>query len=179
MIGKTINEEIVLIANKYIGQEEIRGNKGFKDIEFNRLMDAVGHEKGQAWCAYFAELVWKEAYQNWDATLFSRLDKLFSASAVTTFRNFHKTKDFTTPRKPSPGCLAIWQKYKDGKAHWSGHIGVVDTVNKNISFTCIEGNTNEDGGREGYMVGKKNRIIDFEEKQNALVLIGFVQPKEI
>ena len=43
----------------------------------------------------------------------------------------------------------------------------------------VEGNTNDDGSREGYMVAEKQRKIDFDVKQNGLVLMGFVHPKII
>ena len=59
----TIGDKIVEIAMNYLGQEEVSGNMGFEDDEFEKKMKAVGWEKGQAWCAYFAELVWKEAYK--------------------------------------------------------------------------------------------------------------------
>lgn len=174
----TINDEIVSIAQSYLGQEEIRGNKGFKQEDFELKMKAMGWQMDQAWCAYFAELVWKEAYQQWDATLFSRLDKLFSAGAVATYNNFKKAKDFMCNQVPKPGALVVWQSYVSGAPHWSGHVGIVETasVNKGI-FTAIEGNTNDNGEREGFEVARKNRTINFIKKQNGLVLLGFVHPK--
>lgn len=180
MRGATINEEIVLVAKSYEGQEEIRGNKGFKEEDFETKTKAVGWQKDQAWCSYFSELVWKEAYQQWDATLFSRLDKLFVGSAVTTFRNFQKTKDFVCNQNPKPGCLVVWQNYESGAASWSGHIGIVETasVPKQL-FTAIEGNTNDNGEREGFEVAIKTRTLNFKPKQNGLVLLGFVHPKEV
>lgn len=175
----TINHEIVAVAESYVGKEEILGNLGFKDEEFERRMKACGWKENDAWCSYFTELVWKEAYQQWDATIFSRLDKLFSGSAVETYRNFSKTKDFLTANKPLPGALSCWQTYKEGKPHWTGHIGIVQSVDfKNGKYTCIEGNTNDKGGREGYIVAIKNRELDFSVK-NGLVLVGFINPKTI
>ena len=38
----------------------------------------------------------------------------------------------------APGCLVVWQKWKDGKPHWSGHIAIgnqeVRKTNQNVSF---------------------------------------------
>lgn len=176
----TINEEIVEIARKYVGQEEIPGNLGFKEEEFQIKMTSVGWNKGDAWCSYFAELVWKEAYQQWDATLFQRLNKLFTGSAVTTFRNFQKTKDFVFNVKPKQGALVVWQNYKEGNPHWTGHIGIVEMISGNNSIVhTIEGNTNDDGGREGIEVARKNRPVKYDIKQNGLVLLGFIWPKEV
>ena len=176
---ETINQEISQTAIAWIGKEEKKGNMGFKDSEFQRKMSTVGHEHGQAWCAYFVELVWKYAYQHWDATLFTRLDKLFNAGAVKTFRNFQKTKDFADSFNPTVGALIVWQKYQDGVAHWSGHIGIVTRVDrKNGEVITIEGNTNDNGGREGYKVASKVRSIDYSIK-DGLVLLGFIHPKKV
>ena len=177
---ETINDEIVSIAREYLGEKELKGNSGFHDEEFERRMDAVGWKLGQAWCAYFSELVWKQAYNLWDATLFTRLDKLFSASAVETFKNFSKTKDFIVSNKPIKGALMVWRNYKNGKPHWTGHVGIVELVDhKNKRVVTIEGNSNSDGGREGIEVANQMRSIEIKEIQNGLVLLGFVWPKEI
>ena len=45
-------------------------------------------------------------------------------------------------------------------------------------MTTIDGNTNDKGGREGYIVAPIKRNIDFTIK-NGLVLKGFIHPKEI
>lgn len=177
---KTINSEIISTALKYLGEEEILGNLGFKDSEFEVKMKSCGWKEKDAWCAYFAELIWKEAYQHWDATLFTRLDKLFTGSAVNTFKNFQKTKDFIATTKPVVGSLAVWQKYTDGKAHWTGHIGIVESFDiKNRELTTIDGNTNDKGSREGYIVARQLRPLDFTLKQNGLNLLGFIHPKQI
>jgi len=177
---ESINAEIIETAKKYLGQEEITGNMGFKEAEFDVKMKAVGHKEKEAWCAYFTELVWKEAFHQWDATLFTRLDKLFSGGAVETFRNFQKTKDFIVTTKPIEGALAVWQKYKDGKASWTGHIAIVESFNiGRKQLNTIDGNTNDKGGREGYIVARISRPLDLTIHQNGLVLLGFIHPKKI
>ena len=175
----TINAEILEVASSYLGQEEILGNRGFKNKEFEKDMKNVGWQVSNAWCSFFVEFVWKKAYQQWDATLFTRLDKLFSGSAVTTLRNFKKTKDFVVSKKPTIGSLVVYQRYKKGKPHWSGHIAVVKSFNiKKGVFTSIDGNTNDKGGREGYIVAEISRKLNFEKKEG-LVLKGFIHPKVI
>jgi hypothetical protein len=44
------------------------------------------------------------------------------------------------------------------------------------SIKTIEGNTNDKGGREGYTVASKNRLIDFTN-DNGLRMLGFIKPK--
>lgn len=129
-------------------------------------MESVGFQSGQAWCAYFAELVFKEAYpSNKD------LDKHFSASAVTTFYNFQKA-NYKILSKPEVGSLVIWQNQKDGKPQWTGHAGVVVESNGD-SFKSVEGNTNDVGGREGYIVALKSRKV--QQVKNGLQILGFVK----
>lgn len=72
------------IARQYLGKTEKPSNKGFNDLVFENKMISVGFQSGQAWCAYFAELVAKEALPLKAA----QLNKHFSASAVQTFKNF-------------------------------------------------------------------------------------------
>ena len=73
-------KDIVKIAFSFIGQKEIPGNQGFVDPKFEDLMKLTGWKKSQAWCAYFAELVWT-------ATGVSGV-RNFSGSAVQTWNNF-------------------------------------------------------------------------------------------
>ena len=157
------------IAEKYLGQTEKPGNMGFTDADFERKMNEVGFQKTHAWCAYFAELVFKEAYPE----KFTELDKLFSASAVQTFRNFYNAA-YLVGYAPQKDTLVIWQKQVEGKPHWSGHAGIVTDVKSTWEFTTIEGNTNDGGGREGYIVAKHERKL-YAEVKNGLKVLGFIQ----
>ena len=53
----TIQDKIRLIAESYVGQQEITSNKGFKTPAFQKKMQDCGWKVGHAWCSYFAELV--------------------------------------------------------------------------------------------------------------------------
>lgn len=188
-----LRSKIVQVAESYEGQTEFRGNSGFKDRDFQDAMEAVGWQKGQAWCAYFAELVWKKAYGKFENTKdeLAELDKMFSPGAVATYNNFTKLwakRDHTRPNsegyavKPTPeaGDLIVWQNYRNGKAHWTGHVGIVIQVNGNDTVHTMEGNTNSNGGREGIEVAMKTRKVGsdlFRPKSRGLVLKGFVSPK--
>ena len=79
-------EEIVANAVSYIGQREnaARNNSGFLDPAFEVEMKEEGWQKSWAWCAIFAKVVFKNVFPERAA----ELDKLFSPSAVQTFRNF-------------------------------------------------------------------------------------------
>jgi len=154
-----------IIARKYLGQRETPNNSGFKDKAFEKKMTEVGWSKSLAWCSYFAELVWKEAFPEKK----KEFDKLFSGSATATFKNFELAK-WKVGGIPKPGALVVW-RYGNG---WQGHIGIVSTVRDNGIFTSIEGNTNAAGGREGIEVAEKVRNHLAPYTANGLNIIGFI-----
>ena len=170
----TINEQILYNARKFLGMQEIKGNQGFKNAQLQALMEKYGWQKGWAWCSVFAEMVWSEAYENYNKPMIKVIEKLFSAGAVKTYNNF-KTSEFGIYNYPVVGAVVIWQNYRDGKPHWTGHAGIVVKIYSDDSdkFESIEGNTNTSGGREGIEVGRQVRMINFEPKQKGLVLKGY------
>jgi hypothetical protein len=168
-----ISKSIIDIANSFIGMSEIEGNMGWHDPKFQQLMESTGWNKGQSWCAYFTELVWKQAYKG-NQEIFNKLDILFNAGAVTTFNNFLNDKTFQVNKICEPGCIVIWQYWHDGSVTWKGHAGIV-IDRQNNEFNSIEGNTNANGGREGIEVAQRKRLLNFDVK-NGLVLKGFIHP---
>ena len=165
------SSQIVKVAQSYLNQEEKPGNKGWKDPSFEAKMKAVGWKPTDAWCCYFAELVAKEAFgpgPTWDA-----LDRLFSPNCQATYANFSQSKLFKVGKIAKPGALAVWRMGKT----WKGHIGIVETVKFDANsvrvFTCIEGNTNAAGGREGTHVLRKNRRAVWTNG-SGLNLTGFI-----
>lgn len=159
---------MVNIAKKYLGQQEKSGNMGFKDPSFDKLMKDVGHREGEPWCCYFTEMVAKQAYPS----NFDDLDKYFSGSTIQTFSNF-KAAGYTIHINPEVGDLVIFQNYKNGKKQWSGHAGIVSSIVGPKVFKSIEGNTNNEGGREGYMVAEKLRKM--VTVKTGLNILGFVK----
>lgn len=163
-----LQQKVLATAKKYIGQHEKKNNSGFLDQTFEKQMKSVGWNNGQSWCAYFAELAWKEAFIGHQ--LFSSLDKLFSPSATATFANFKGSSLFKTGTTPKLGALVVW---RNGNG-WQGHIGIVSEVVSETTFKAIEGNTNAAGGREGVAVLTKTRKLGEPFKAKGLNIIGFV-----
>ncbi len=162
----------VEVALKYIGQTEKPGNMGFNDAEFEAKMKAVGFQPTHAWCAYLQELIFKEAFPEKSA----EFNKLFSASAVQTYKNFEAAA-YAINELPRAGNLVIWQMYKDGKPQWQGHAGIVVSVQPNPNhwiFESVEGNTNDGGGREGYIVARRTRKT-LKDVKDGLKVMGFIQ----
>lgn len=177
-----INSLILKIAESYEGEKEIKGNQGFENKDFEEQMIAVGWEKGYAWCSLFTELVWRLAYGQLDSTIADEVEELFSASAVKTYSNFANS-DWTVSKQPKRGAIAIWQTYRKGKKHWSGHAAIVqswqDSKEGKLLWT-IDGNSNSiTGAREGIEVATVVRPLSFEKKNNGKVLLGFIHPKPI
>lgn len=157
------------VAKKYIGETETPRNSGFNNSIFEAKMVAVGFQEGHAWCAYFTELVFKEAYPQFA----KELDKLFSASTIATFRNF-KNAGYRISLEPQPDNLVIWQNYKDGVPQATGHAGIVSWVDiDKWHFRSIEGNTSSKGVREGYIVGEQSRKV-LANVNDGLKVLGFI-----
>lgn len=172
---KTIGEQIADIASSYIGQTEIPGNKGFTNQSFQKKMEAVGWKITYAWCAFFVELVWKEAYGS-KHSLFATMDKLFSPSALSTYYNFAGHETWPTSKVPVVGAIAVF-KHGVNPSRWEGHCSIVSAYeHPSKAFVSIEGNTNDKGGREGYIVSEKIRGLKKPPTASGLNLIGFIHP---
>ncbi|UCD07711.1 MAG: CHAP domain-containing protein [Candidatus Aenigmatarchaeota archaeon] len=170
-----IRDRIVKTANSFIGQEEIKGNLGFKDEDFQDMMEAVGWKRTEAWCAFFVELVWKLAFVQ-DQAKVRELGMIMSGGAVATYNGFKKA-GYGISTTPEPGDIVIWQKYKQGKPHWSGHAGIVTEVTPG-GFVSVEGNTNDAGGREGYIVAEKKRKLNLTTT-SGLRIKGFIKVTDV
>lgn len=162
--------KIVKFSQSLVGQTEIAGNAGFTNDEFQKLMEEVGWDPGDAWCVYFAKLVW---YNMAPGFLKPKIISKVSGSSWQTWENLKNDSSFVVSAIPRAGDIAIWRTYKDGKPQWTGHAGIVKALGYG-NFTTIEGNTNIEGGSEGYIVAEKTRNIDFTTK-NGLRLTGFIR----
>lgn len=165
--------KVVEVALKYVGQKELPNNVFDPNTDFGKKMHAVGQKDNESWCAYFTEMVFKEVYP----AKVAELGKLFSASAVQTYKNFtnkEKGKGYSENHIPEVGNLVIWQKYASGQPTWQGHAGIVSKVISSWEFESIEGNTNEAGGREGNTVAIKSRKV-LAKVDNGLKVLGFIK----
>ena len=160
--------EVAEIAKAYIGKTEIPNNAGFTDTKFQKKMEEVGWSKSLAWCSFFSELVWTEACC--DSALKAVIKKQFSGSATTTFKNFDLDKTFKTGSVPQIGAVVIW-RHGNG---WQGHAGIVTEIIDKTTFKAVEGNTNDKGGREGYIVALKQRTTNKPFSNTGLNLVGFI-----
>lgn len=168
-------QRIVRYAKKFIGEEEFSGNMGFKDPEFNELMRQDGDFRDtQAWCMSFVKMIWINKFGN---KYKDQLDVLITPSTQTSWANFVKDKsgDFEVSEIPKKGSIVIWQTYVNGVSKWTGHAGIVQRANIE-NFETIEGNTTDEGNREGYIVAEKTRKYNWDT-MNGLRLKGFISIK--
>jgi hypothetical protein len=167
-------QKIVDAAKAEIGQQEIKGNKGFVDEDFEERMREIGFQTGHAWCSYFAELIWKEGYSD-DPEMLKFIKKTFSGSSYRTLKKFRELN--MDSKTAVPGSVVIWRKKKNGEYTWQGHVGIVTEVHDDF-FMSIEGNTNAAGSRDGEVVALKKRKYDWE-KTSGLELAAFIHPVDV
>jgi hypothetical protein len=171
-----IRARIVRIAASYIGQFESlpAQNPGWWDPDFeakfksNPKLQLMNWSKGAPWCAWFCQVVWKEAYNTgnkytgnweyapqfkdqyktiWDTTL--KDGAIIGAYTPTLRKNFQSIKKFITLNDaltgrslPEPGDIAVYGKSGLGTEY---HVDIVVkpfvTNGKLTGFSSIGGNT--------------------------------------
>lgn len=168
-----ISANIIAIAKGYIGQQEVQPNLSFKDPSFLAKMKARGWQVGQPWCSYFAKQCWVEGYAD-SLALLSKVKGLGTGGAINTLENYTEDKTFPVSMVPVPGAIVI---FREGNGT-NGHAGIVTAVSGD-TFLTIEGNTNNDGSREGYEVAAKSHQLGQPFKPAGLNIAGFIHPVEI
>lgn len=169
------------VAKQYLGKTEKPNNSGFNDAKFETKMKEVGWSTGQAWCAYFAELCvieWAKAIKRPDIAKVAT--QIFSGSSTATFKNadlYAKANPngvVKISKMPLANSVAIY-RYGYG---WQGHTAIVQSVASvppAMRVTNIEGNTNDVGGREGYIVARKTRNHYAPNSEKGLNIVGYIQ----
>lgn len=142
------------VAESKVGVHEVprNSNKG-KEVEM--FLKSVGLGKGYAWCAAFVYWCFGQAAGN-----FKIENPLPKTGGVLDHNNKAKAAGVkrlldTEKVLVQPGDIFIMQ-FAGGR----GHTGIVESVDlKNKRVFCVEGNTNEQGSREGDGVYKKYRNL--------------------
>jgi hypothetical protein len=170
-------DKIITIARGYVGQSEIPPNAGFKDASFEAKMKAMGWQKGWAWCAIEAKLIWMEAAAG-NPTLQAQIRHLCSPSALGTLHNYATTPGFTVSQIPVPGAIVVFKHGIDPNAY-EGHEGVVVSVDPDgIHYNSVEGNTSptDPNERNGGICAEKTHLLSLPPNPRGLNLKGFIYP---
>jgi len=160
---------IVKTAQKYIGQEEIQPNLGFKDPLFQQKMNAVGFYRSASWCGFFVILVLKEVYSD-APEIWKYLKKYLSPSTHETWVKCKASKEIATGQTPKIGAIAIWQEGDTGNGHMEL---VISVASDSKHFSSDGGNTAKNGSRNGYIVGENSHVIGLPHSEKGLNLSGF------
>lgn len=141
-------ENILSIANSQVGvAEQPKGSNSGPEV--NAYLSSVGLGKGNAWCMAFVYWCVNTACAE-DGTK----NPLLKTGGV--LRQWNETTCRKVPKTSQgikPGDIFIMEFSKG-----AGHTGFVEKVANGMVYT-IEGNTNNDGSREGYEVAKRQRPI--------------------
>jgi hypothetical protein len=138
----TLGQKTVEVAISQLGVREIpKGSNAGPEVEI--YLRSVGLGKGYSWCMAF--VYWcvqqssvKTAFKNPLKKTAGVLDQYNSKIALVT-------------KTPQPGDIFIMDFGKG-----LGHTGIVEKVEKDTVHT-IEGNSNDEGSREGFEVCRKQR----------------------
>lgn len=144
----TLAERSLQIAISQLGvSEQPKGSNSGPEV--NQYLKSVGLGKGYAWCMAFVYWCVNKA-----AGEMGIQNPLVKTGGV--LHQFNHTTLRKLPNRSAgvkPGDIFIMQ-FGDG----TGHTGFVEKVENGI-VTTIEGNTNDDGSREGYEVARRQRPI--------------------
>lgn len=133
------------IAEKYIGTKEdpIGSNRGALIDRWNASVNAP---IGSFWCASFVSAVALE----WEFK--SGLDWPLCLSADCDVWLASAKKHGVLHRTPQAGDLVLLVKTLTSGRQDAFHIGIIAGTNENDVWMSIEGNSNNDGSRNGYEV---------------------------
>ena len=140
----TLAKKTLEIALAQVGVEEIpRNSNSGPEVEI--YLRSVGLTKGYSWCMAFVYWCTQKA-----ALQTAVNNPLKRTGGVLDQYNSRPLLVQTIPQSGDIFILDL------GKG--LGHTGIVEKVIENMIYT-IEGNTNDDGGREGYKVCRRKRDI--------------------
>jgi hypothetical protein len=159
-----MNKELFLdIASKYINVTEnpIGSNRGPLIDRWNTLVNAP---LGSFWCASFVSAVAME----WESKGGNDWPLCFSADCDVWLASAKKHQCLTT--KGRPGDLVLLVSNNDAY-----HIGIVSGYSETGTLMSIEGNSNNDGSRNGYEVAQRANLYAGRNKDN----VFFIRPWEL
>lgn len=162
------NTTLVDIARGYIGQAEDPTqpeNTDFMSEAFEDELEAVGWQKGWAWCMLFVRLCIKK-----DPVLFEKVKHLVNPSVLRTLQNLMGS-GYSLSRTPVVGSICIMQNGQSAQ----GHTGIVSKVYPDGTFDLIEGNASAKAKtRQGDQVAEKRWKNDQTPRQKGLYIRGFI-----
>lgn len=156
--GALLRASALSVATAEIGNGETGANNTGPDIRRYCAPSGDGHE----WCAAFAGYCYEQAAKRLEVQLpFAR-----SLGAKRLTKNLAGVKGaikFTDPKLALPGDLVCWSRGLPGS--WTGHVGVVESVDPSGLIHTIEGNV-------GKAPAKVKRLIHDVSKERLYCFAG-------
>lgn len=138
-----LGNEALQVARGQLGQaEEPKGSNSGPMVD--QYLSAVGLDPGYAWCAAF--VFWCHGQAANVASITNPVPR--TAGVLDLWRRSTANR----VKAPRPGDVFVMD-YGRGK----GHTGFVERVLDGGVIETIEGNTNDEGSREGYEVARRKR----------------------
>jgi hypothetical protein len=138
----TLGKKTVEVAITQLGVQEIpKGSNAGPEVEI--YLRSVGLGKGYSWCMAF--VYWCVQQSSVKTAIKNPLKK--TAGVLDQYNS----RPALVVKTPQPGDIFIMDLGKG-----LGHTGIVEKVENDLIHT-IEGNTNDEGSREGYEVCRKQR----------------------
>jgi len=155
-----LTETFLDIANKYIGVTEspVGSNRGPLIDRWNMNAHAP---IGSFWCASFVSGVALE----WEVQTGYDWPLCISADCDVWLASAKKHKSLST--KGRPGDLVLLVSNNDAY-----HIGIVAGYSESGTLISIEGNSNNNGSRNGFMVAKRENVFAGRNRDN----VFFINP---
>lgn len=142
-------EAVLSEAKQYIGVQEVPklSNRG---IQIDYWLTEAGVGVGNPWCAAFVSMMGRQGLgMAWPVV---------NHAYVQTIVNWGKKYMFDTPEK---GDLFVL--YFPSLRRYA-HVGFVSEVLPSGNFKTVEGNSNPEGGRDGFQVSNLERKVTKDTK---------------
>lgn len=139
----TLSEKALEIAIQEIGKQEIPKGSNWGP-HMQKYLASVGINFPASWCMAFVYWCHQQAADQMGIN-----NPMRKTGGVLA--QWNSRKDQYKKNTPNPGDVFIMDFGKG-----LGHTGIVESVDINNIYT-IEGNTNDDGSREGYEVCRRRR----------------------
>ena len=148
----TLQTHLLQVAGGELGVRETSRNQGPGIIKYwGATTYPEGHANREPWCAAFVAWCLREAvirrYGSEGAAPFRRCR---SARCYDWLDWAHLQTAVDVARSPRAGDIAVYR---------FSHIGIVVEAGGGTDFEAIEGNTDDDGGREGVEVAVRRRQV--------------------
>lgn len=149
----TISAKALEIANSQLGvREKGASNSG---PEVDQYLKSVGLNPGYPWCMAFVYWCYNQAAGTLGVPnfLIRTASVLHQWNEQQSTRKIVLDKVLKNPAIIKPGAVFIMD-YGKG----TGHTGLVEKIQSGLVYT-IEGNTNDEGSREGFEVCRRTRKL--------------------